>query len=540
MKAEVKVGILFIIVVFLAFGVALYLSEFSARWGTYRLVLHFKDVKGLAVNGNVMLSGVRIGKVESIDLTPSPQFPDLPVRVVVAIEDGVFLFETDTWRLDQSGLLGDIFVGVVRPSEEQLNAAGLVRGHPVRPGAEIAGGELMGFAALGNEAQVLADRAAQALQQFTDTYASPQMKADVQQFMAALKQTSGQLTVIAAGATQLVTSLNRLVASNQGAVSSMIQDAQGALTEIRAGAHQVNTLMQSFASGPLPGEILITMANIRKTSEDLREITAAARGMLANEQNQKRLDQLLANAVEASASLRQISAALAEVSGDAQMGEDLKTIFANLHEITDDLKAVSEASRQVLANKENLEAINATIKNLAEASQQAVEISHKANATLSRVDSTMDFLGGAGSALHPRQTTGRFRIEGEEDGRWRGDVNFDLQYGADPNDFWRLGVRGVGDDGTINLQRAMPLGSQGTARFGLFGSRVGLGLDYRAQPGLQLEAEGWNPRDPRLDLRLVWEASPQLELTAGLNRALDRNDPFIGVQHVIRFSSPLR
>ena len=538
MKSEVKVGILFVVVTVLALAVALFLSEYTARLGTYRLVLHFKDVKGLAINADVELSGVRVGKVDTIDLAPSPDYPDRPVRVIVSVKQDVHLFKTDAWVLDQGGLLGDIFISVVRPSEEQLKAAGLARGVQVEPDEDIGGGELMGFAALGDEAQVLADRATQALDKMMDIYASPEMKADIQQFMAAMRLASGQITAITLGAAQLVNSLNQLVAANQGAVGSMIEDAQSALGEIRQGASQVNSLMQGFASGPLPGEIIITMANLRKTSEDLREITASARGMLANEENQKRLDQLLANAVDASANLRKISDSLAAVASDTEIQTDLKTSLTNLREITDNLKTVSEASRQVLANQENLEAINATIKNLAEASRQAVEISHKANSTLDRVDTTMDFLGGAGSALRPRQTTGRFTLEGEEDGRWRGDVNFDLQYGDNPNDFWRVGVRGVGDDGTINLQRSLPLGPSAYARFGLIGSRAGVGLDYRAQPGLLLEAEGWNPRDPRLDLRAIWGVTPELELTAGLNRALDRNDPFIGVQHVIRFNSP--
>ncbi|NLO74341.1 MAG: MCE family protein [candidate division WS1 bacterium] len=535
MKAEVKVGILFLVVLLLAVGVALYLSEYTSRLGTYNLVLHFRDVKGLAVRANVEMSGVRVGKVQSIALAPSPDFPGKSVRVVVSIDQEVKFFTTDAWVIDQSGMLGDRFVSVRRPTEPELAAAGLTRGATLAPDTHLDGGEIMGFAALGDQAQVLVANANRALDQLVSTYANPEIKRDVQLLLTSMKTAANQLNVITAGAAQLVANLNRLVVSNEASVRSIVTNADATVKQIRAGVMQLTGVVEGLASGPLPANLILTVANIRAASEALRTTAESAQGLIANPENQRRLDQLAANAAEASENLKVISASIRSMTDDPQLQEDFRTTLDNLRQVTEDLKEVSEASKQVFANKENLEAISTSIQNLAQVSEESVEIAQKTNVTLDRVQTTMTRLDGLATGVKPDLTTGRFRLEASGGSRWRGDADFDLRYGDDPLSFWRIGVRSIGDDGALNLQRSIPFSHDGYARVGVFGGRLGVGVDYLPEPDLMLEAEGWNPANPRLDLRLYYKVGPWTRLTTGINRALDRNLPFIGIEQSIEF-----
>ena len=535
MKPEVKVGILFTLVILLAVAAALYLSEYTSKVGTYELVLHFKDVKGLAVHADVRMAGVKIGSVASITLSPSPDYPAKPVRVLITVDRNTKFFSTDTWVVDQAGVLGDLFVSVQRPTEEQLAATGLTRGTDLKAGQNLEGGEMTGFAALGDQAGVLVNNANKALEQIVATYANPQMKQDIQLLMGTMKGAAGQFNVIAAGAKQLVGSLNRMITANEGAVNQLVGDLTVTIKQVRQGVEQVTTILDGVTKGPIPGNLTIMVANIRAATEDMRATAAAARGLLANPENQKRIDQLAKNALEASENLKAISASVKSMTADPQMQADFRETLTNLHQVSEDLKAMSEASRTVFANKQNLEAIGTSIQNLKQISSQGVEITHKANDTLDRVQSTMTLLGGVGKGFKPDVTTARFRLETANHGRLRGDAAVDLQYGSNPHAFWRLGVRNVGNNGGLDAQRALDMGPRAYGRAGIFGGRLGLGLNYQASPDFGVELEGYNPTHPQLDLRLSYQIAPGMQITGGLYKALDENNPFIGVERDIQF-----
>jgi phospholipid/cholesterol/gamma-HCH transport system substrate-binding protein len=524
-------------VTLLAVVVGLFLSNYAARLGTYPLYVHFKDVKGLVVGADVQMSGLRIGKVTQMALTPSPQFPEKPVLVTLAIDRDVHLFVSDAFVIDQVGVLGDKFVSVQRPSEQELAAAGEARGSALVPGAQLSGGELVGFAAIGDQAGMLVANANQALQQITATYANPEIRADITTVMLTMKSASVQLSTISGGAMKLVNTLNRMFAANESSVNSIITNARASMVDVRQGVAQVNAMLHSVASGPVPEDLTVTVANIRQASDDLRVTAETARGLLANPDNQKRMEELIQNAVDASNNLKQISETIRQAAGDPQLQADLKTSLDNLRQVTDDLRSMTETSRQVLINKQNLQAIGTSIQNVETASQQGVEVAQKANLTLQRVTDTMNRLNGLASGFQPDVVTGRFLLEGGNRNHWRGDANFDLQYGLNPNSFWRVGERSVGDNGTINLQRAVGLTPRTYARIGFIGSRLGIALDYRATPRLTLEAEEWNPRNPQLDTRIIYRAMPHLEVTAGLSKTLQQNNPFVGLQAVFDWSA---
>jgi hypothetical protein len=155
--------------------------------------------------------------------------------------------------------------------------------------------------------------------------------------------------------------------------------------------------------------------------------------------------------------------------------------------------------------------------------------------TFDRVQSTMNRLNNLATSIKPESTTGRFRLEAAGGDRWRGDVDFDLHYGPDPFAFWRLGVRSVGNNGVLDLQRAFPLNHRSYVRAGVIGSRLGAGMDYEASPRVVWEAEAWNPTDPRLDLRLYYQIVPGMQLTTGLYRTFNKNEPFVGFERDVPF-----
>jgi len=169
--------------------------------------------------------------------------------------------------------------------------------------------------------------------------------------------------------------------------------------------------------------------------------------------------------------------------------------------------------------------------------ERGVAVTEQAGEALTRVDRTMDQLGRVASNFQPDQSTGMVRLEATRGDALRADLNFDLVWGPDPSAAWRVGVRGLGAQETLNLQRSVPLGREAWLRAGVFGSKPGVALNYRFSPSGVVELEAWHPGENRLDLRTYWQLRDNYLLTAGVARFLRDNDPFIGLERVI-YRSP--
>lgn len=532
MSVEVKVGILFFLIAILAVAAGLFLTESAGRLGTYEIVVHFKDANGLAPGGDVLLAGVSVGKVASVELSPSPRFPEQPVAVRLALKKNASLFVTDKIVVDQGALLGDKYIAVRRPTQRELEAQGAARGPRIAAKADVPGGPSAGFANLSEQMAALMVEARESIVAVKMTYASPEIREGIALFLRNVNQASGQFDTITGNTLTLIGTLNRVVAANQGAVSRSMSNIETATGEIKATIRQVQAAVDGIANGPLPTQLLLTVTNLRKISEEVRASTEAIRGMVCDTQNQERAQTLLADMAKTAKDVSEIAASLKKLTTDEQVQGNLKATLENVKITTDNLREVTEASKQLLS-KENLEAINATIANLRTMSTQGVEVTQKADQALSRVEQTMDQLGQLTTSLSPDQTTGTLRLEAARGEPLRSDLNVDLRYGNDPNSFWRVGARGVGASETLNLQRAFGVGKNAWVRAGIFGNKPGVAVDYRFAPSGTIELEAWQPGENRLDLRTYWQVDKNYKLTAGLESFLRDNDPFIGLERII-------
>ena len=64
-----------------------------------------------------------------------------------------------------------------------------------------------------------------------------------------------------------------------------------------------------------------------------------------------------------------------------------------------------------------------------------------------------------------------------------------------------FGLYDLGQEARLNLQAGNQLTDSLTARYGLYASKLGVGLDYYPSASTQLRADLWDTRRPRLDLR---------------------------------------
>src|SRR5580700_6886793 len=107
---QIKVGLFALLTLLLMALLILQFSKGSTLFRkNYTIVLEASDVGGLRNKASVLLSGVQIGTVSEIHLLPE----GTNVSIYLKIYDGYKLREDATFRIEQSGFLGDPYVGVI-------------------------------------------------------------------------------------------------------------------------------------------------------------------------------------------------------------------------------------------------------------------------------------------------------------------------------------------------------------------------------------------------------------------------------------------
>src|ERR1700756_1034975 len=106
LSREQRIGIFFIVglvLLFIAIELTLGLGLFKTR---YPLFATFRDVQGLDVGGDVLLAGIKVGRVDAM------QIEDRHVLVKMAIDRGYEVKKDSIARLEFRALSGDRYVAI--------------------------------------------------------------------------------------------------------------------------------------------------------------------------------------------------------------------------------------------------------------------------------------------------------------------------------------------------------------------------------------------------------------------------------------------
>ena len=539
MAAEAKVGALFLITVILMAVVVVYLSQFAVGVRVYGIVVHFADVKGLQPGTEVRLAGVKVGRAARVSLEAHRDYSQQPVVVHLAIDERIALYNTDEFLVEQATLIGEPYIRIGRPSDEEIRQAhgpDYVR-QVLTPGTHCAGAGVIGFAALADQSQQLMKQASGALAKAEALYADEHIREQLQQILVNLNRATAQANQIADQALGLARALTRTTKASEPQVAQILQEVQHAAVNIRATSRQLELAATMFNQGPVPLQIVAAAGNLHESSKDIRVVAAAAREMLASPVLREQMQAISTDLADTAENLNTLSARAIRLVGDEQSAADLRATLAGLREVTEDLQVVSERTREFFTGEGNLENARGALENVRAASDRSVAVTEKADRALGRVERTMDRLTELARPFQPGQAEGYVAVEATDDRGLRADLNLRLQYGTDPLDFWRVGARDVGDSEGLNLQKSVPLSHRWWGRLGLIQSKIGLGLDYQAGPDFTVETEMYDPDDVQLDLRGTYKLSPDWALTVGVADSLDDRLPFAGMRRTIDIRS---
>lgn len=227
---EQKVGLFFL------GGVVLFIAFIELTVGTglffrgYRLWAEFADVQGLATGAQVRVSGVKVGKVDAVELEPGK------VRVAVSIRKGVEIGENAIARLDFQALSGTRFVAI-------------------DPGTA--------------DAKALAP----------DATIRSEEPAGISQMVDELKQVATSLRTLADSLNEnqdrLLSNVNAILEENRESLGQTLKSLNGIAEKIDRGE---GTLGRLLTDTLLYDEAVATLASLRESFGDVRKVTGALAG----------------------------------------------------------------------------------------------------------------------------------------------------------------------------------------------------------------------------------------------------------------------
>lgn len=469
-KEALRVGIVLVIAVILAYAGWAFLNRWS--WSnTYIIKVPFQDTKGILPQSPLLMNGVSIGSIQSIHLDPITHVPTITLQV-----EKKYPIPVDSVFVITSGLL------VANPQIEVI------------PGISKED--------LANNATVSPDHAkvAGALETI-----SPQMSATVQLMNHSLLDLTKHANIVLGKTGKLLDQLNNLTISANRLVGN--KSLQANLEE--------------------------SVANLRRVTDQAavtaKNVSTQIRRMLAR--NGPKFDKLANGAVDLLQRLgdtvdaaRGAVAKLSEQVSNPRLQQGMqdtlelaKTTIARFSQIATDI-------HELTGNPQVQQNLRSSVENLKNASSEGEKILGKVNKIVNKIQlPSTHHLFGIG--------TPKFQVdflERTQAPHFRSDVNLELPIGA--QNAFDLGVYGFTQQNLLNAQYQSFIGDNTDIRYGIYASKLGVGLDWQAAPGTLFTIDAFDPNKGRLNARGLFRINHRFSLWFGGDDLFRHTTPTMGVR----------
>jgi len=294
-KTEWKVGLFLAVALVLAAALVINFSKGTNPFtDTTLLHLTTRNVDGLKRNSVVMMAGVPVGKVSAIHLDTDTGIVTLDAKINAEYEiraDAKFFIET-------AGFLGDKYISVI-PGANKLP--------PLEDGAKVACEESFDLVRTARSATDLMDELKTVASQITNIVERVDSKLLDEQTLTNLAAGLSNLREISAKATDTIASVDRLITTNTPPIRDAVNNVVSFSEQLKAAGGDMQQLVATNRA-----IIDESLANIRQTTESLRNLVAAAeRGeglagkLFSDEELANNLSTLSSNLVEVSPKLNQ-------------------------------------------------------------------------------------------------------------------------------------------------------------------------------------------------------------------------------------------
>ena len=301
MNSTIKVGLMTILAAALLVYMVFIIGDFSLGEKGYSFVISFYSVNGLNKGSTVSMSGVKIGKVEKIEIRDDQVYVYVFIR-----EHDMHIRKMSTFTISTAGLMGEKFVEIM-PTRDYSSPY-------VAEGEVVAGTDPTRMDELFEQGNVLIQKLQELTASAKDIIGDPELKENTRMIFRNARTASDKM--------------NEMIASVRGRSDRIVESLDNIL-------HKVDTEITQNRD-----EIRAMIANFRDFSERLSNIADDSRGdfkdIIANvRKTTERLD----NMVE-------------ELNRNNEMTDDLRATIESIRDASNNAKEISREVKEIVADKE--------------------------------------------------------------------------------------------------------------------------------------------------------------------------------------------
>ena len=326
---EAKVGLFTLLGVALFAICIVFLGRFDIFAApTMHIAGNFQSVTGLKEGNTVRFSGVKVGKVKSMQVT------DKGITVSMDIDKDVKIPTDSTFTMESDGILGDKFIQIT-PGRSTLY---------LDDGAFIAGDGKSEIDKTMAQATKLMEAATATLQSMNGIIGDEKTQ-------TALRNALQSTELIAQNTANLTAQMNAMLANNSDNISALTANMVGITRNMESLTNQMDTNMKQFnADGQVGTEMRQIVNNLKATTDSISKMAGTMEGVVTDPKSTADIKETLHNTAQLTTKLNRLT------GGDVKAGKegkksDLKMqVGAEVLYNPDDKKVRTDADVRLMHN----------------------------------------------------------------------------------------------------------------------------------------------------------------------------------------------
>ena len=328
-----------------------------------------------------------------------------------------------------------------------------------------------------------------------------------------LKSLLSSFRVTANNAAGLTRSLTFLVRDSKITENSQI--LFGSLRRTAENVEASSAAFRKLSDDPeLAQTLRTTLTSLRTSTESLSNIARSIEGLIGDETSQAQLKSTLRTFSETATTLQATTQNLLVVTegfknivSDPQLQSSLKAIPNELLGTLQATRATAERINGLLGGRKSRQNTDAS-------GTPGSSSTTAAPANIASLDSGFSF------------TLRRLNDRDARGNRTFGDVDFRGELFGGP---LRAGLANIGEGTDVTLQTGQFIGTNGALRYGVFRSKLGVGLDYQLGK-LRFEGNVYDPNRRSYAVYGGYRLSPQVEVLVGAEKSPGVRGGSVGVR----------
>ena len=307
MNSTTKVGIMTLVAVVILSYLVFIIGDFSFSEKGYNFIISFYSVNGLSKGASVSMSGVKIGKVTSIE------FNDDQVYVHCYVSDKkYYIRRNSSYTISTAGLMGEKYIEIM-PTRDYTSPY-------VANGEVVAGTDPIRMDELFEKGTLLIQKLQDLTESARDIISDPELKENtrvifrnaaaasenINEIIASLKNKSDSiadnldkiLKNVSGGLEKNKEDISKLIANFRGIsekLNKLTGDNSGKLTEIISNVSNLtsrldNVLAKLDKDNKLTNDLRETVEAIRDTSSNAKEISNELKELVVDKQVRQKID----------------------------------------------------------------------------------------------------------------------------------------------------------------------------------------------------------------------------------------------------------